>query len=58
MDTDVIIRRLESFQNRTTPVLSYYQKQKNIYHIDGIGSEEEVYNRLVENLELAFKNAR
>ncbi len=58
MDTDVIIRRLESFENRTRPVLDYYEKQKKIYTIDGIGSEEEVYKRLEENLELAFKGAR
>jgi adenylate kinase len=58
MDTDVIIRRLESFQNRTKPVLDYYEKQKNIYHIDGIGTEEEVLKRLTKKLELAFKNAR
>lgn len=58
MDTDVIIRRLESFQNRTKPVLDYYEKQKNIYNIEGIGSEEEVYKRLAEKLELAFKHAR
>ena len=58
MDTEVIIRRLESFQTRTAPVLDYYEKQKNIYNINGIGSEEEVLERLTENLELAFKNAR
>jgi adenylate kinase family enzyme len=58
MDTDVIIRRLESFQSRTKPVLDYYEKQKNIYNINGIGTEEEVYKRLAEKLELAFKHAR
>jgi len=58
MDTDVIIRRLESFENRTKPVLDYYEKQKNIYHIDGSGNEKEVYDRLAEKLELAFKHAR
>ncbi len=58
METEVIIRRLENFQKRTTPVLDYYEKQKNIYNIDGIGTQEEVYKRLVEKLELAFKNAR
>ena len=58
MDTEVIIRRLENFQKRTAPVLDYYQKQKNIYNIDGIGTQENVYKRLVEKLELAFKNAR
>ncbi|MCD4834916.1 MAG: adenylate kinase [Bacteroidales bacterium] len=58
MDTDVIIRRLESFQTKTKPVLDYYAKQKNIYNIDGIGTEEEVLKRLTKKLELAFKNAR
>lgn len=58
MDTDVIIRRLESFESRTKPVLDYYEKQKKIYTIDGIGTEKEVYKRLEENLELAFKGAR
>jgi adenylate kinase len=58
MDTDVIIRRLENFQNRTIPVLDYYEKQKNIYNINGIGTEDEVMGRLREKLELAFKNAR
>ncbi len=58
MNTDVIIRRLESFQNRTKPVLDYYEKQKNIYNIDGIGTEEEVLKKLTKKLELAFKNAR
>ncbi len=58
MNTDVIIRRLENFQNRTKPVLDYYAKQKNIYNIDGIGTEEEVLKRLTKKLELAFKNAR
>ncbi len=58
MDTDVIIRRLESFETRTKLVLDYYEKQKNIYHIDGIGTEDEVYQKLSESLELAFKHAR
>lgn len=58
MNTDVIIRRLENFQTKTKPVLDYYEKQKNIYNIDGIGTEEEVLKRLTKKLELAFKNAR
>ncbi|MFC2152279.1 adenylate kinase [Bacteroidota bacterium] len=58
MNTEVIIRRLESFKYITAPVLKYYKKQKNIYNINAIGSEKEVFERLVEKLELAFKNAR
>ncbi|HRW62494.1 MAG TPA: adenylate kinase [Bacteroidales bacterium] len=58
MDIDVIVRRLESFEKRTKPVLEYYSKQKQIYDIDGIGTEQEVHERLEEKLELALKNAR
>jgi len=58
MNIDVIVRRLENFENQTTPVLNYYAKQKSIYQIDGVGSEEEVFNRLSEKMELVFKHAR
>ncbi|OFX89080.1 MAG: adenylate kinase [Bacteroidetes bacterium GWF2_33_16] len=58
IDADVIVRRLEIYQYKTLPVLNYYKKQKNIYEVDGTGSEEDVYKRLTEKLELAFKNTR
>ncbi|HAN19836.1 MAG: adenylate kinase [Bacteroidetes bacterium GWC2_33_15] len=58
IDADVIVRRLEIYQYRTLPVLNYYQKQKNIYQVDGTGTEEDVYKRLTEKLELAFKHTR
>ncbi|MFO7830183.1 MAG: adenylate kinase [Bacteroidales bacterium] len=58
MDIDVIIRRLENFEKQTRPVLDYYAKQKSIYQIDGVGNEEEVFERLSEKLEIAFKHAR
>ena len=58
MNIDVIVRRLENFENQTKPVLNYYAKQKSIYQIDGVGSEEEVFNRLSEKMELVFKHAR
>lgn len=58
IDADVIVRRLEIYQYRTLPVLNYYQKQKNIYQVDGTGTEEDVYKRLSEKLELAFKHTR
>jgi len=58
IDADVIVRRLEIYQYKTLPVLNYYEKQKNIYQVDGTGSEEDVYKRLTEKLELAFKHTR
>jgi len=58
MNIDVIVRRLENFENQTKPVLNYYAKQKSIYQIDGVGSEQEVFKRLSEKMELVFKHAR
>ncbi|MCK7537081.1 MAG: hypothetical protein MZV63_42035 [Marinilabiliales bacterium] len=58
IDADVIVRRLETYQYKTLPVLEYFEKQKNIFHIDGTGSEEEVFKRITEKLELAFKLVR
>ncbi len=55
---DTIVRRMEQFNTKTIPVLEYYRKQKPIYEIDGIGTKEEVFNRLSDKLELAFKNLR
>jgi adenylate kinase len=55
---ETIIRRMEQFQERTLPVLDYYRKQKPIYDIDGLGTKEEVFNRLSDKLETAFRNLR
>ncbi|MFO8235964.1 MAG: adenylate kinase [Bacteroidales bacterium] len=57
-EVETIIRRMEQFQDKTKPVLDYYRKQKPIYDIDGIGTKEEVFKRLSDKLELAFRNLR
>src|SRR6056297_1063002 len=55
---DTIIRRMEQFNEKTAPVLDFYRKQKPIYDIDGIGNKDEVFQRLSDKLELAFRNLR
>ncbi len=55
---DTIIRRMEQFNEKTQPVLEYYRKQKPIYDINGIGEKEEVFQRLSDKLEFAFRNLR
>jgi len=57
-NVDTIIRRMEQFNEKTTPVLDYYRKQKTIYDIDGIGNKDEVFQRLSDKLEIAFRNLR
>jgi adenylate kinase len=48
---EVIRKRLEIFQKTTKPVLSYYEKNTNVIYVNGIGSIEEVTQRILEKLE-------
>ncbi len=58
IDTEIIINRLENFEQKTKPVLNYYKNNNIIYNIDGIGSEKEVSKKLSDSLKDALKNAR
>lgn len=49
-DTEVTIRRrLEVYQEQTTPLIAYYQEQNKLYPIDGNQAPEEVAN-ILQNL--------
>lgn len=43
--------RLNVYRNETQPVLDYYKKQNLVKEIDGVGSIEEIFNRIVTTLE-------
>ncbi|MCF8335163.1 MAG: adenylate kinase [Bacteroidales bacterium] len=55
---NTIIRRIEQFEKLTRPVLDYYRNKMLIYDIDGMGTQEEVFQRLSDNLDRAFKELR
>jgi len=57
-NTNTIIRRIEQFDKHTRPVLDFYRNRNIIYDIDGMGNQEEVFQRLSNNLEQAFKELR
>jgi len=57
-DTEVIINRLERFEEYSSPLLDYYKKQKAIHNIDGKGTEKEVYNRVTGIIDQAFTKLR
>lgn len=57
-DTDIIIHRLEQYEKRSTKVTEYYQKQNKLVSINGVGLQDEVYNRLCNCVEVAFKKIR
>ncbi len=53
-----IVARLEEHQQRTEPVLDYYQQQNQVIEIDGTGTDKTVYERLREPVLRAVKNLK
>lgn len=45
-DESIIRNRIEVYKNETTPVFDYYAAQGKAYRVDGIGSIEEIFDRL------------
>jgi adenylate kinase len=45
---NTIKHRLELYYSKTEPVKDYYKAQNKLYEIDGVGSIEEVNNRLMD----------
>ncbi|MFN0187855.1 MAG: adenylate kinase [Bacteroidia bacterium] len=58
IDPAVIQKRIDVYRNETEPVRDFYQEQKKYFGIDGIGSVDEIFERLcaVINSELRIKN--
>ncbi len=52
-DTEAVIKnRFEVFKNETTPVIEHYASKNLVHEIDGIGSVEDISNRISEVLRL------
>jgi adenylate kinase len=43
---ETVRHRLEVYHNQTKPLVEYYSSQSLVAHIDGIGSLDEVYDRI------------
>ena len=57
-NTNTIVRRIEQFDKHTRPVLDFYRNRNIIYDVDGMGTQEKIFQRLSENLDQAFKELR
>jgi len=55
LSTELIINRLEQYRKKTDPAIAYYQKQNKYSKINAKGSEEEVFNRLSDEVEETLK---
>jgi adenylate kinase len=47
-DPEIFARRIASFELQTAPLLEYYQRQGKLASIDGLGSAEEIFERVRE----------
>ena len=48
---DKINMRLQEYDNKTKPLIEYYNDQNKFYSINGIGSLEQITSRIVEVIE-------
>jgi adenylate kinase len=53
---DLIVARLEEFNEKTLPVADYYQKLNKYSTVDGTGTQQEVFDRLSDRIENAMKH--
>ena len=47
---DVVRNRLEKYTSQTAPVIDYYRQQGQLTLVNGVGSLDEVFSRMVEAL--------
>ena len=50
-DTPEVVRnRLDKYTSQTAPVIDYYRQHGQLTVVDGVGSLDDVFNRLIEAL--------
>ncbi len=55
---EVILRRLALYETETAPLVSWFEKRSLLITVDGMGSEDEVFQRLRRAVEHAVKDLR
>ncbi|MCX7696797.1 MAG: adenylate kinase [Bacteroidales bacterium] len=58
MSTEIIIHRMEEFEERTSVLREYYQKRNLLKTVDASRSEEEVFEDLRVMINKTFKNLK
>jgi len=53
-----IVKRLQEHENKTVPVIQKYNQLHGVVKIDGMGSFDEVFQRVSDAVENGFKNLR
>lgn len=45
---DAVRNRLKVYEDQTAPVVDFYRNQGKLAHLDGVGTLDEVFNRILE----------
>ncbi|MBN2778572.1 MAG: adenylate kinase [Bacteroidales bacterium] len=48
---DVIENRLREYDNKTVPVIDFYDQQSKYFAVDGVGTVDQVFDRLTDKIE-------
>jgi len=51
---EAIRRRLELYEEQTAPVLAFFEPRDQLVTVDGVGTEDEVFERLVKVIDAAL----
>jgi adenylate kinase len=49
-DRSIIETRISVYNNETAPVKEYYDNQKKYFAIEGMGSIDDIFDRLVDKI--------
>jgi adenylate kinase len=52
---DAVMRRLELYEKETVPIIDFYRKLGKLVVVDGTGTGDEVFERLVQQVEQRLK---
>jgi adenylate kinase len=55
---EAIQRRLELYKAETEPIIDFYDKLGKLAHVDAVGEGEEVFERLVKEIDRHYPRAR
>jgi len=58
LSTELIIHRMEEYENKTAPVMELYKRQNKHTVVNAVGSNEDIFARLSETVEAAMKKSR
>ena len=56
--TTKILKRLQEYETKTFPVIEKYDQNVGVKRVNGIGSFQEVYERLAAEVESGVKHMR